>query len=86
MIESNENFEAAGSIMMAAEEVFNEVMAATETAGSNSDTKEMIVSDQYVKAAGPRMKAGSSINTKVKFESTYFETSGPIKKAGMCLR
>ena len=78
--------EAAGSIMMAAEEVFNEVMAATETAGSNSDTEEMIVSDKYVKAAGPRMKAGSITNTKVKFESTYFEASGPIKKAGRCLR
>ena len=34
MIESNKNFETAGSIMMAAEEVFNEVMAATETADS----------------------------------------------------
>ena len=52
MIESNENFEAAGSIMMAAEEVFNEVMAATETADSNSDTEEMIVGDKYVTAAG----------------------------------
>ena len=78
--------EAAGSIMMAAEEVFNEVMAATETADSNSDTEEMIVSDKYVTAAGPRMKAGSIINTKVKFESTYFEASSPIKKAGRCLR
>ena len=86
MIESNENFEAAGSIMMAAEEVFNEVMAATETAGSNSDTEEMIESDKYVKAAGPRMKTGSITNTNVKFESTYFEASGPMKKAGRCLR
>ena len=65
--------EAAGSIMMAAEEVFNEVMAATETAVSNSDTEEMIVSDKYVKAAGPRMKAGSIINTKVTFKSTYLK-------------
>ena len=65
--------EAAGSIMMAAEEVFNEVMAATETAGSNIDTEEMIVSDKYVTAAGPRMKAGSIINTKVTFKSTYLK-------------
>ena len=54
--------EAAGSIMMAAEEVFNEVMAATETTGSNSDTEEMTVGDKYVKAAGSGMKAGSKLN------------------------